>query len=115
MGADQISEIAPGIREVLVGAGGWCATFEVSGDPSRWVQFTQGTINAAYPYEESPDERLPLLGSCDLTEWEPRKYATFRLHLNEPRTVAKWIDRYFVDVLGCEQEYSIDTKLEDYG
>jgi hypothetical protein len=49
VGSDQIAEIAPGVREALAGGPSWRVTFEISGDPNRWVQFTAGTINAAYP------------------------------------------------------------------
>ena len=50
MGSDQIAEIAPGVKEALAGGPSWCATFKISCDPNRWVQFTAGTINAAYPH-----------------------------------------------------------------
>jgi hypothetical protein len=115
MGADQISEIAPAIREVLSGGGRWCATLEVSGDPSRWVQFTSGTINASYPHEDAPEERFGRLDQFVLVEWKPNKYAQFELEVEEARAIANWIDRYFVEVLGCEGDYSIDATLEELG
>jgi len=115
MGADQISEIAPEIREVLSGGGRWCATLEVSGDPSRWVQFTLGSINASYPHEEAPNDRAATLGQCAVVEWEPRKFVAFSVEMDDARTIAKWIDRYFSEVLGCDGDYSIDAVLEDLG
>ncbi|MBT1509760.1 hypothetical protein KIP88_04535 [Bradyrhizobium sp. SRL28] len=112
MGSDQIAEIAPGVREVLAGGPSWCATFEISSDPNRWVQFTAGTINAAYPHNEAPESRLGELGSFALEEWEPNKYINGMLALEDARSVACWIDHYFVAILGCDWDYSVDVLLE---
>jgi hypothetical protein len=76
-------EIAPGVREALVGGRSWCATFRISSDPNRWVQFTAGTINAAYPQSEAPETRLGELGSFALTGWAPNKYITGVLALED--------------------------------
>ena len=112
MGSHQIAEIAPGVREVLAGGPSWCATFEISSDPNRWVQFTAGTINAAYPHNEAPESRLAELGSFALEEWEPNKYITGMLVLEDARSVAEWIDHYFVAILGCDWDYSVDVLWE---
>jgi hypothetical protein len=66
VGSDQIAEIAPGVKEALVGGPSWCATFKIPCYPNRWVQFTTGTINAAYPHIEAPESRLDELGSFAL-------------------------------------------------
>jgi hypothetical protein len=47
VGSYQIAEIAPGVKEARAGGQSWCATFEISGDPGKRVQFTGDTINAA--------------------------------------------------------------------
>jgi hypothetical protein len=88
VGSDQIAEIAPGVREALVGGSSWCATFRISCDPNRWVQFTAGTINAAYPHNEAPEPRLGELGSFALSEWAPNKYITGMLALEDARSIA---------------------------
>jgi hypothetical protein len=90
-------------------------TFEISGDPSRWVQFTAGKINAAYPYVESPDPRLGALGSFAVDEWEPNKSVTGTLALEDARSIARWIDRYFAEVLDCDWDYSVDLKFDHLG
>jgi len=112
VGSDQIAEIAPGVREALAGGPSWCATFTISCDPNRWVQFTAGTINAAYPHNEAPESRLGELGSFALREWAPSKYITGMLALEDARSVARWIDHYFVAILGCDGDYSVDLLLE---
>jgi len=112
VGSDQIAEIAPGVREALAGGPSWCVTFKISSDPNRWVQFTAGTINAAYPHNEAPESRLGELGSFALTEWEPNKYITGMLALEGARSVARWIDHYFVAILGCDLDYPVDLLLE---
>jgi hypothetical protein len=112
VGIDQIAEIAPGVREVLTGVHAWCATFKISSDPNRRVQFTVGKINAAYPHTEPPESRLVELGSFALAGWAPKKYITGVLALEDARSVARWIDHYFAAVLGCDWDYSVDVLLE---
>ena len=112
MGSDQIADIAPGVREMLAGGPAWCATFEISSDPDRWVQFSPGIINAAYPHNEAPESRLGELGSFTLEEWEPNKYVTGKLALEDARSIACWIDRYFAAILDCDWDYSVDVLLQ---
>jgi len=46
--------------------------------------------------------------------WEPNKYATFELSGINANAVAKWIDRYFVRILGCEAcGYDVDVTIGD--
>ena len=80
-------------------------------DPNRWVQFTAGTINAAYSHIEAPESRLGGLGSFALREWAPNKYVTGMLALEDAKSIAR-IDHYFVAILGCERDYSVDLLLE---
>jgi hypothetical protein len=112
VGSGQIAEIAPGVREALAHDPSWCATFTVSGNPDKWVQFTAGTINAAYLNHEAPEPHLGVLGSFALREWAPNKYITGMLALEDARSVARWIDHYFVAILGCHPDYSVDLLLE---
>jgi hypothetical protein len=107
MGSDQIAEIAPGIREALSAGPGWCATFEVAGDPTKWVQFESGTINAAYPFADAPGSEPAFA----LSTWQPNKFLTGRLMQSDPRSIARWIDDYFTAVLGCADDYSVDVSL----
>ena len=47
MGSDQVAAIHPEIREVFEAAAlgeEWCATFELSSDPDRWVQVTSDSL-----------------------------------------------------------------------
>ena len=113
MSADQIAEIAPAIREVLEAGGGLCATFEVAGDPSSWVQFTDGTLNAAYPSDANPSSLLSILGTAAVEAWEPRTFLTVSLSEREPREIARWIDRYFEVALAAPAKYAVNVRLEN--
>lgn len=111
LGSDQIAEIAPGVREALAGGPSWCVTFEISGDPNRW-EVTTGTINAAYPHVKAPGPRLGALESFVVGEWEPNKSVAGTLALEDARSTAHWIDRYFAEVLDCDWDYSVDLQCD---
>lgn len=111
MGSDQIAEIAPGVREALDGGPGWVATFEVAGQPEKWVQLEGHTINASFPIEEFPEQILPTLPGFIVTEFEPGKFLTGRLDFGDVRSIAKWIDNYFINILGVSGDYSLDVTL----
>jgi hypothetical protein len=110
MSADQISEIAPGVREALE-APDFCATFEIAGHADKWVQFHDGTLNAAYPRAEHPSAVLAALGGA-LEEWVPGISLTVALPADDGRTIAKWIDLYFETVLDASEDYGVDVRLE---
>ena len=113
MGVGQEAQIADAVREVQSRGKSWCATFEVSNDPSRWVQFTVDAINAAYPCGEDPNDRLRVLGALAVLAWEPNKYASVTTSSDDAGAIAGWIDRYFADVLSCGGDYALTVKLED--
>src|SRR5258708_12857166 len=80
MNADQIAEIRPAIREAIDGAPDTCVTLEAHGDPGKWMQVTDRTINAAYPHEDHPQERLtalPAMAGLQITNWAAGKFPTF--------------------------------------
>lgn len=110
MSADQISEIAPAVREALE-APEICATFEVAGQADKWVQFHAGTLNAAYPRVEHPLAVLAAFGGA-LQEWALGVSLAVALPAKDGRTIAKWIDRYFETVLGASEDYGVDVRLE---
>src|SRR3981081_1391046 len=112
MSADQVAEISPGVREAIAGSANLCATFEVAGDHSRWVQFTRGVINATYPHPEDPAARIATLGSAVVEAYLAGQHITVRLSLTEPRAIAQWIDRYFEQVLAAAADYSVDLSLK---
>ena len=112
MSADQIAEIRPAIREAIEGAPDTCVTFEVTGVPGRWMQVVGQTINAAYPHEDHPQNRLtamPAVAGLEVTGWEARKFATFGLPELDVTILARWIDAYFIGVLACAAgDYHLD-------
>jgi len=113
MGIGQEALIADPVREVQARGKSWCATFEISNDPSRWVQFTIDAINAGYPYAEEPNDRLRALGVLAVLAWEPNKYASVTISSDDAGAIAAWIDRYFADVLSCGGDYVLHVTLED--
>jgi len=44
--ADQIAEIRPAIREAIAGAPHTCVTLAIEGEPDKWMQVVDHTINA---------------------------------------------------------------------
>jgi len=116
MSADQIAEIRPAIREAIEGAPETCATLEVAGSPGKWMQVVGRTINAAYPHEDHPHQRvstLPSVAGLKLTGWEARKFASFELPELDVAVLAPWIDAYFVGVLACPAgDYHFDISLQ---
>ena len=113
MGADQIAEISPAIREALAGGPDTCVTFSLAGKPDSWVQFVDLVANAAYPLVEEPSGLITRLGFGMLESWEPGKYLTVSLAAGDARAIAKWIDQYFEQVLNAPAEYSLDVRIEE--
>jgi hypothetical protein len=110
--SDRVAQISALVREVIDGGDGWCATLEIAGQPTKWVQFTDGVVNAAYAHPDHPDDRLRDLGGLTLETWSPNEYLTGALGLSDPREIAGWIDRYFETILGATPGYAIDGKTE---
>ncbi|WP_193215113.1 hypothetical protein [Luteolibacter marinus] len=105
MSADRIAELRPAIREAIDGAPNTCVTFEIDGDSDKWLQFVDHTINAAYPHIEDPSHRIEAMSGVAIpriVDWEAGEFATFELARVELTPLAKWIDEYFVSILGCD-------------
>ena len=116
MNDDQIAEIRPAIREAIEGAPNTCITFEVAGVSGKWMQVVDRTINAAYPHEDHPQNRLtamPTVAGLEVTGWEARKFATFEMPELDVTVLARWIDAYFIGVLACAAgSYHLDITSE---
>lgn len=119
MRADQISVICPAIREVQSGGPDLCATFEVVGNQDKWVQYTIGTINAAYPYKEHPQLLIEPLAEINprheisISSWKAGTFVTIDFPENDPTKISKWIDFYLIGVLKCADDYSVDVTIEE--
>ena len=120
MGGEQVAAMRPGIAQVLEASSGgatWCATFEVTGDPARWIQVMPDTLNIPYPFVESPLE-LPVvrdhadLRNLELREWEPHAFATFEIPPGATAAqIASLADTLLRAILGCEG-YGVDVAVE---
>jgi len=117
MGARQIAEMEPGVREVYEGLSGpddaptACCTFEASTPEGSavWIQAMPGNINMAYPLTDEPLELLRARGvrspsDMYLVEWEAGRFAAFGFDFITPRDHATFVDQLFVKVLGCDDE-----------
>ena len=115
MDGDQTIKIANALRRAMKGGPDTCATLEVSGEPELWVQFVGSTVNAAYPHAEPPNQNraigslLPELAPKSI-DWNAGLSATFEFAEFDTDDLAKWIDRYFVLILGCKAN-SYDLKI----
>lgn len=117
MPSDSFAKIQSAIRAAIDGAPSACATLCVSGEPTRWLQIVDDTVNAAYSFEAEPGTVLGLLPAMeDLTvsEWEPRKFCTVCLEDIAAPGLPAWIDAYFVAILEAPAgAYHLDLKLEE--
>jgi hypothetical protein len=119
MGADQVLAMSPAIVSMLEGSDGdavWSATFEIVGDPARWVQVMRGALTMAYPSLGPPahlvsgDERLAKL---EVREWRPDEYATFEVPEDASAIeIAHLADALFQTILGSADDYRIDVRVE---
>lgn len=100
------------IREVLAGRADTCATFSLAGKSDHWVQFVDGTVNAAYPLANEPSALLAQMGNALLESWRPHQHLTVKLAIADARSISKWIDQYFEQVLGTPGDYSLDVSIE---
>ena len=118
MGADQVAAIRPLLSEAIDGPPSTCVTFEVDGDTSKWVQFIDWTVNAAYPFTTAPQFDREVLecntAKAHVTQWEPGKFVTFDISHSASSDVAEWIDRYFVRILRCSDDYyDVNTSFDE--
>jgi hypothetical protein len=115
MGAEQIAAMEPSLREVYEGVTRpddpptLCCTLEATNlsGSEVWIQVMPGTVNMAYPLSEEPPECLRARGIAVpegfyLVDWKAGEYATFGFDNLPPREHASFVDRLFVNVLGCD-------------
>lgn len=98
--------IEAAVREIDAGGDDSFGTFEVKEDAERWLQYLPGSINAAYPSAAAPEARLATLRFDEVIEWQPNNFVAVVLN-KPPADMAVWIDRYFREVLGCEEGYQL--------
>jgi hypothetical protein len=126
MGANQIANMEPSLREIYKGISGpddppaFCCTMEAMNlTGSRlWVQAMPGTVNMSYPWSEEPlgflraqGVRSPL--DIYLVEWAAGEFVTFGFANMSPRDHATFVDQLFVKVLHCNDTiYEVSISVE---
>lgn len=86
-------------------------TFEVEREPNLWLQYLPGSINAAYPFKQTPEVILAELPFDGMIEWKPEEFLSVEL-TKPPEQLAVWIDRYFREVLNCRPDYPLSWTRE---
>jgi len=112
--AERHAEILTAVRDANAAGPHACVTFTVAGNGDKYIQYIDGTLNAAYPRDEDP---MVVMGGLNLQEigdleaWDPGVFATFTVHDSDARQVAEWIHLYFVAVLECKPS-EFDLKIK---
>jgi hypothetical protein len=117
MNPDFSAAIYPLLREVASGPPGTCGTIELCADNNKWVQFMDQTINAAYPFEDDPETRLPELLKrsvvLEVSTFAEGSFLTLSVKDILDKAVIDWVEDYIVDVLGCDRSnLTVDTWIE---
>jgi len=109
-----ITEVITAVAEAEDTASKLCATFELSANPSAWVQFDGEVLNVALRPELSATSdfsvALAPVSPWRLLEEEPGKYATFAIDGSSARAVAQAVNATLV-LLGQNGAYAVDTSL----
>lgn len=117
MDPDFLAAVRPLLREVSSGPPGTCATIELCADSSKWVQFVDQTINAAYPFEDAPEIRFSELFErsviLDVSSFAAGSFVTLLVTDILDRAVIEWVEDYLVEVLGCDRtDLAVDMQIE---
>jgi len=129
MGEHQQIAIAEAIADLMTsgekGATLCCTLDTHDGEGNEVsVEVTQESINITpYAYSDDPLERLETCGALedledldlDLVDWEAGGYATIGIADLELVEVAQLVDKVFLKLLGCGENYSPSPSTEDLG
>lgn len=129
MGARQRTEIERTADDVGACTGGpeaeptRCCTLltQDSVGEATWIQLLVGTVNMKYRFSDDPLERLRIASvrlplGTELLEWEATSFATFTIETRSTAELAYFVDRLFVDVLGCDDaDYDVRAMIEEIG
>jgi hypothetical protein len=99
---EAIDAAAEGDHEFLL-------TLEATSDKDKWVQLTWDAINAVYPYNDDPAERLERHGITapalvEVSAWKPGQFVTFGHGADSLGPLVHFVERYIRDVLGVEPD-----------
>jgi hypothetical protein len=87
-----------------------CATFEVTDQPRKWLQYGDRRINACYPTERHPGALVAMLGG-QLHSWDGGRFVTIDLSLEDANEVAQWIQQYFQWVLATRADSALQVRI----
>ncbi len=86
------------------------------------IEVMQDSINITpYAYSDDPLERLETCGALEdledldleVVDWEAESYALIGIEGLELAEVAQLVDRIFIKLLGCNENYSPSASTED--
>ncbi|MCG3134112.1 MAG: hypothetical protein HMLKMBBP_01398 [Planctomycetes bacterium] len=114
-----------GLREVWPTGGRKFVTFELlgddgRGDPDVWIQWLDGELNLAWPFDEDPADELPRRGAppprgASVSSWQPGSNAILGAWDARDHDVADFCDRVFVRVFGARAGYAVEVRVDAHG
>ena len=127
MGADQIAEIQPAIVELEADehqhpddAPRFFAVFSLAGRDSPWVEIyfddDETIANLWYTIDANPLAHLtrrgvPLPAGARVVDTAKGLACTLAFDRCSSHDIARFVDRLFLDVFGCDEDYAVDVEL----
>jgi len=129
MGADQIAEIRPAIAELEADERGrpesaprFFARFSLADRESPWVEIyldDETVANLWYPIDAEPlaflaHRGVALLPGARVVDIEAKLACTLAFDRVSSHEVARFVDRLFLNVFGCDEDYAVDVELRRF-
>ncbi len=115
--ADTLAAVSAALASVWTSQGRSFATFEHEDDDALFVQYVDGVLNVAWPFEREPAERLrrdgvTLPAGGRVAAWTPG--ATAQLAVGDARAgeVAEFVLRLFERVLAPDGRARLVTRID---
>lgn len=115
---EPLPAIAAAIREIETDESedDLCASFQVAGQETPWIQVIPGVLNLWWPHDEKPAGQIEQAGGegltgLQLTDWNSGTFAMFEFNEASPEEQAAFIDRLFRTFYGCSPGYELNVEI----
>jgi hypothetical protein len=117
---DSINVIRRCIEDARAISPDICVDFYVADELHKFIQVFDCAINAICPSDCNPKQceswLTSMTGSVRVFDWNGQGSAGFEYSNLDPEDLVAWLDRYFVEILGCNREgYLLDVSYVDFG